>query len=73
VFEHAVDGVQEFTHDGDDGLELGFASSHQMLVKPRKWGSCCTVTNAGMYRARRRCALPDLLMMVFLATEVPEV
>jgi len=22
VFEHAVDGVQEFTHDGDDGLEL---------------------------------------------------
>lgn len=26
VFEHAEDGVQEFAHDGDEGLHFQFAS-----------------------------------------------
>jgi len=32
-FEHGVNGVQEFAHDGDQGLHLEFALCEQMLVK----------------------------------------
>ena len=38
VFEHAEDGVQEFAHDGDEGLEFFFASVEQMLIEGAEMG-----------------------------------
>jgi hypothetical protein len=38
VFEHAEDGVQEFTHGGDQGLEFGFAAPQQVLVESAQVG-----------------------------------
>jgi hypothetical protein len=32
VFEHAEDGVQEFAHGGDEGLEFGFAARLEVLI-----------------------------------------
>ena len=35
VFEHTVDGVQEFTFDGDQGLHFQCAVGQQVLVYTR--------------------------------------
>jgi hypothetical protein len=32
-FEHAMESVQEFAHDGDQGLHLELAGREQMLVE----------------------------------------
>jgi len=33
MFEHAEDGVQKFTHDGDQGLHFGFAALDEVQVE----------------------------------------
>jgi transposase len=51
VFKHAEDGVEEFAHDGDEGLHFGFAAGQQELqMLPLREG-----------RGRRR---EDLLQLV---------
>jgi len=51
-FEHGMESVQEFAHDGDQGLHFEFALSEQMLIRRRpSAGSCWTATKAGMKRA----------------------
>jgi hypothetical protein len=39
VFEHAEDGVQELTHGGDEGLELGFAALDEVLIEGPQVGN----------------------------------
>ena len=38
VFEHAEDGVQEFAHGGDQGLEFGFTAPQQVVVESAQVG-----------------------------------
>jgi len=38
VFEHTVDGVQEFTFDRDQGLHFQFAVGQQVLVESPQVG-----------------------------------
>src|SRR3972149_6224277 len=38
MFEDAKDGVQELPHDGDEGLEFGFAFAEQMLIEGTQRG-----------------------------------
>jgi hypothetical protein len=33
-FEHGVESVQEFAHDGDQGLHFEFAFGEQVLIQP---------------------------------------
>jgi hypothetical protein len=63
MLELAQDGVEEFSHGGDEGLEFGFAAPDEVL----------TATRAGIHSARRRCLLPALEMCGYFSTEDPEV
>ena len=38
MFEHAVDGVKQFAHDGDQGEHLGLAASAQMFIEGAQVG-----------------------------------
>ena len=38
VFEHGVNGVQEFAHDGDEGLHFEFAFGQQVLIESAQVG-----------------------------------
>ena len=33
MFEDGEDGVQEFAHDGDEGLHFGFATRQETLIE----------------------------------------
>ena len=33
MFEHAIDGVQQFAHHGDEGDHLGFALGAEVLIE----------------------------------------
>jgi hypothetical protein len=38
VLEHGVNGVQQFAHDGDQGLHLEFTLGQEMLIKSAEAG-----------------------------------
>jgi hypothetical protein len=38
MFEHAEEGVQEFAHDGDEGLHFGFAAGDKVKVESAQVG-----------------------------------
>ena len=33
MFEDAEDGVEEFAHEGDEGLQFGFTAGQEALIK----------------------------------------
>ena len=38
IFEHGMEGVQEFAHDGDQGLHFEFAFGEQVLIEGSQVG-----------------------------------
>ena len=56
MLEHAEDGVEEFTHGGDEGLHFGFAAGQEVFhahvhVIPRFFGDGLHLFPQGSYKA----------------------
>jgi hypothetical protein len=72
MFQHAMDGVEQFSHDRADCLHGFLAVIDEVLKIGLDMGSCCFALKAGIYRAERIWRLPALERRTFLCTLLPD-
>jgi hypothetical protein len=71
-FEHGVEGVQEFAHDGDEGLHFDFALGEQMLIEGAQVGVVAHGDEGGHVEGVAQVFIAGLADAGFLCTEEPE-